>query len=105
MNRKVYIYSLAASLVLGLGSCTSENFWDTFDRTVDGPINFTTGVETSSAQRALTRAGSVQKLENGTQVRLRAKGFWEFASPKDSVIKYTTALIKDEDKFPISFCL
>ena len=98
MNSKVYIYSLAASLVLGLGSCTSEDFWDTFDRTVDGPISFTTGVESSSAQRAFTRAGSVQKLENGTQVRLRASGFWEFASPKDSIIKYTTALIKDEDK-------
>lgn len=98
MNRKDFIYTLAASLVLGLCSCTSEDFWDTFDRTVDGPICFTTGVESSSAQRAFTRAGSVQKLENGTQVRLRAKGFWEFASPKDSVIKYTTALIKDEDK-------
>ena len=98
MNRKDFIYTLTASLVLGLGSCTSEDFWDTFDRTVDGPICFTTGVESSSAQRAFTRAGSVQKLENGTQVCLRAKGFWEFASPKDSIIKYTTALIKDEDK-------
>lgn len=98
MIRKDFIYTLAASLVLGLGSCTSEDFWDTFDRTVDGPISFTTGVESSSAQRAFTRAGSVQKLENGTQVRLRASGFWEFASPKDSIIKYTTALIKDEDK-------
>ena len=98
MNRKDFVYTLAASLVLGLGSCTSEDFWDTFDRTVDGPIEFTVGVETSSAQRAFTRAGSVQKLENGTQVRLRASGFWEFASPKDSIIKYTTALIKDEDK-------
>ena len=98
MNRKDFIYTLTASLVLGLCSCTSEDFWDTFDRTVDGPIEFTVGVETSSAQRAFTRAGSVQKLENGTQVRLRASGFWEFASPKDSIIKYTTALIKDEDK-------
>ena len=98
MNSKVYIYSLAASLVLGLGSCTSEDFWDTFDRTVDGPICFTTGVESSSAQRAFTRAGSEQELTNGTQVRLRASGFWEFASPKDSIIKYTTALIKDVDK-------
>ena len=97
MNRKDFIYTLAASLVLGLGSCTSEDFWDTFDRTVDGPISFTTGVESSSAQRAFTRAGSVQKLENGTQVRLRASGFWEFAS-SDSIIKYTTALIKDVDK-------
>ena len=97
MNSKVYIYSLAASLVLGLGSCTSEDFWDTFDRTVDGPVSFTTGVESSSAQRAFTRAGSEQELTNGTQVRLRASGFWEFAS-SDSIIKYTTALIKDVDK-------
>lgn len=98
MNRKDFIYTLAASLVLGLGSCTSEDFWDTFDRTVDGPVSFTTGVESSSAQRAFTRAGSEQELTNGTQVRLRASGFWEFASPKDSIIKYTTALIKDVDK-------
>ena len=98
MNRKDFIYTLTASLVLGLGSCTSEDFWDTFDRTVDGPICFTTGVESSSAQRAFTRAGSEQELTNGTQVRLRASGFWEFASPKDSIIKYTTALIKDVDK-------
>lgn len=98
MNRKDFIYTLAASLVLGLGSCTSEDFWDTFDRTVDGPICFTTGVESSSAQRAFTRAGSEQELTNGTQVRLRASGFWEFASPKDSIIKYTAALIKDVDK-------
>lgn len=98
MNRKDFIYTLTASLVLGLGSCTSEDFWDTFDRTVDGPVSFTTGVESSSAQRAFTRAGSEQELTNGTQVRLRASGFWEFASPKDSIIKYTTALIKDVDK-------
>ena len=97
MNRKNFIYTLAASLVLGLGSCTSEDFWDTFDRTVDGPISFTTGVESSSAQRTLTRAGSEGNLEIGTQVRLRASGFWEFAS-SDSIIKYTTAFIKVVDK-------
>ena len=97
MNRKNYIYTLAASLVLGLGSCTSEDFWDTFDRTVDGPISFTTGVESSSAQRTLTRAGSEGNLEIGTHVHLRASGFWEFAS-SDSIIKYTTAFIKVVDK-------
>ena len=97
MNRKDFIYTLAASLVLGLGSCTSEDFWDTFDRTVDGPISFTTGVESSSAQRTLTRAGSEGNLEIGTQVCLRASGFWEFAS-SDSIIKYTTAFIKVVDK-------
>ena len=57
---------LIASLVLAFGSCTGEDFWDTFDRTVDGPIDFTVGVEGSPARRAFTRAADEN---NQTQTR------------------------------------
>ena len=83
MNRKDFIYTLAASLVLGLGSCTSEDFWDTFDRTVDGPVEFTTGVEVISAQRGLTRAPetSYVAMENNTELRLKVDGDWVKKTP------------------------
>lgn len=81
-----YYKFILASLVLTFGACTSEDFWDTFDRTVDGPINFTVGVEGSPASRALTRAegeeGTTTPSENyyalqgGTQLRLKVDGMW-----------------------------
>ena len=95
MNRKDFIYTLAASLVLGLGSCTSEDFWDTFDRTVDGPIEFTVGVEASPAQRAMTRAEEpattgYYAMQPNTQVRLRVDGMWKRKSETEPVSKPTT---------------
>ena len=96
MNRKDFIYTLATSLVLGLGSCTSEDFWDTFDRTVDGPIEFTVGVEASPAQRALTRAEEspattgYYAMQPNTQVRLRVDGMWKRKSETEPVSKPTT---------------
>ena len=101
MNRKDFIYTLAASLVLGLGSCTSEDFWDTFDRTVDGPIEFNVGVEASPAQRAMTRTGdeeattttttsSYYAMQAGTQVRLKVDGMWKRKSETVPVSKPTT---------------
>ena len=95
MNRKDFIYTLAASLVLGLGSCTSEDFWDTFDRTVDGPIEFTVGVEASPAQRALTRAEEspattgYYAMQPNTRVRLRVDGAWN-RKPTPAISKQTT---------------
>lgn len=73
--KRITKYTLAASLVLGLGSCTSEDFWDTFDRTVDGPINFTVGAASASVQQAYTRAGS-SPLADGTKVNLLVEGYW-----------------------------
>ena len=70
--KKITTYTLAASLVLGLGSCTSEDFWDTFDRTVDGPINFTVGLESASVQQASTRA----EAADNTKVNLLVEGIW-----------------------------
>ena len=101
MNRKDFIYTLAASLVLGLGSCTSEDFWDTFDRTVDGPIEFNVGVEASPAQRAMTRTGDEEAttttttscyyaMQAGTQVRLKVDGMWKRKSETVPVSKPTT---------------
>ena len=100
MNKKDFIYTLAASLVLGLGSCTSEDFWDTFDRTVDGPIEFNVGVEASPAQRAMTRTGdeeattttttsSYYAMQAGTQVRLKVDGTWNRKDPS-AISKQTT---------------
>lgn len=100
MNRKDFIYTLAALLVLGLGSCTSEDFWDTFDRTVDGSIEFNVGVEASPAQRALTRAdesttttttttSSYYAMQAGTQVRLKVDGTWNRKAPS-AISKQTT---------------
>ena len=101
MNRKEFIYTLAASLVLGLGSCTSEDFWDTFDRTVDGPIEFNVGVEASPAQRAMTRTGdeeattttttsSYYAMQAGTQLRLKVDGLWKRVSETGTVSKQAT---------------
>ena len=103
MIRKDFIYTLAASLVLGLGSCTSEDFWDTFDRTVDGPIEFTVGVEGSPARRAFTRAvdendqtqtpaasESYYALQGGTQLRLKVDGVWKRTSETGLVTKQAT---------------
>ncbi|SHL82444.1 hypothetical protein SAMN04488494_0833 [Xylanibacter ruminicola] len=100
MNRKDFIYTLTASLVLGLGSCTSEDFWDTFDRTVDGPIGFNVGVEASPAQRAMTRTGdeeattttttsSYYAMQAGTQVCLKVDGTWNRKDPS-AISKQTT---------------
>lgn len=100
MNRKDFIYTLAASLVLGLGSCTSEDFWDTFDRTVDGSIEFNVGVEASPAQRAMTRTSdeetttttttsSYYAMQAGTQVRLKVDGTWNRKDPS-AISKQTT---------------
>ena len=93
MNRKDFIYTLTASLVLGLCSCTSEDFWDTFDRTVDGPIEFTVGVEASPSQRAMTRAEEpattgYYAMQPNTQVRLRVDGMWN-RKPTPAISKQT----------------
>lgn len=94
---------LIASLVLAFGSCTGEDFWDTFDRTVDGPIDFTVGVEGSPARRAFTRAAdennqtqtpaaseSYYALQGGTQLRLKVDGVWKRTSETGLVTKQAT---------------
>ena len=94
MRRYLFFNKLIfASLVLALGSCTSEDFWDSFDRTVDGAIDFTVGVEGAPARRALTRAAgdaSYYALQPGTQLRLKVDGMWKRVSETEPVAKQTT---------------
>ena len=96
MTRKDFIFTLATSLVLGLSSCTSEDFWDTFDHTVDGPVEFTTGVEALSAQRAMTRAleTSYVAMEKNTELRLKVDGEWVKETP--SLISQVTTCSAEE---------
>ena len=76
IQRKIK-YTLSSLLVLGLSACTSEDLQGTFDRTVDGPIDFIAGIESSPAQRAMTRGESgYYSMANGTQVRLKVDGTW-----------------------------
>ena len=84
-----------ALLAAGLSSCASEDFWDTFDRTIDGPIDFTVGVETSPAQRTKTRGEddpTYYAMQAGTQVRLKVDGTWERKAPK-AISKTTTCSV------------
>ena len=93
---------LIASLVLAFGSCTSEDFWDSFDRTVDGPIDFTVGVEGSPVRRALTRGDgentqtpsnaseTYYALQPSTQLRLKVDGLWKRVSETGIVSKQAT---------------
>lgn len=92
-------YTLSSLLVLGLSACTSEDLQGTFDRTADGPIEFTVGVEASpsSVRRAFTREGetasSYYAMKAGTQVRLKVDGVWKKGSnpeEADSISKKTT---------------
>lgn len=79
MTKRYIKYTLSTLLALGLGSCASEDFWDTFDRTADGPINFTVGVEASSSpvQRAMTRSVSgTYSMQGDTKVLLKVDGKW-----------------------------
>ena len=79
MTKRYIKYTLSTLLALGLGSCASEDFWDTFDRTADGPINFTVGVEASPSpvQRAMTRSASgTYSMQGDTKVLLKVDGKW-----------------------------
>ena len=94
MRRYLFFNKLIfASLVLALGACTSEDFWDSFDRTVDGAIDFTVGVEGAPARRALTRAAgdaSYYALQPGTQLRLKVDGMWKRVSETEPITKQAT---------------
>ena len=99
-------YTLSSLLVLGLSACTSEDLQGTFDRTADGPIEFTVGVEASpsSVRRAFTRddesASSYYAMKAGTQVRLKVDGVWKKgATPEkaDSISKKTTCTTVDAE--------
>ena len=81
MNKRIRRYAFLTLLAAGLSSCAREDFWDTFDRTIDGPIDFTVGIELSPAQRAKTRATDEYSMANGTQVLLKVDGAWNKLNP------------------------
>ena len=94
MTKKDYIFTLAATFVLGLGSCTSEDVNGSFDRTADGAIDFNVGVEASPANRSFTRgdeSASTQyyAMKAGTQVRLKVDGTWTGKDP-EAICQKTT---------------
>ena len=91
MTRKNIIYTLTTSLVLGLGSCTSEDMGGSFDRTADGAIDFTTGVESSPNRRAATRAviPTYYGMKENTQIRLKVDGTWAGKEP-EAISQITT---------------
>ncbi len=105
MNKKKIIYTLTTSLVLGLASCTSEEFWDTFDRTADGPIDFTVGVEASPANLAKTRADEDKyySMQGGTQVRLKVDGIWKKGSTDVTISQKTTCKINSTNRAQLDF--
>ena len=86
MIRKNIIYALTTSFVLGLVSCTNEEMGGSFDRTADGSIDFTVGVESSPSRRALTRGDestpTYYAMKAGTQVRLKVDGTWAGKTPE-----------------------
>lgn len=97
MTGKNIINTLIASLVLGLGSCTNEDMGDSFDRTADGAINLTVGVESSPSKRTMTRAGeptpTYYAMKAGTQVRLKVDGTWTGKNP-EAISQKTTCTTK-----------
>ncbi len=98
MTRKDFIYSLMASFVLVLGACTNEVVSDSFDRTADGTIDFTVGVESSPAQSAMTRADvsttNYYAMKVGSQVRLKVDGTWAGKTP-ETISQKTTCTTVD----------
>ena len=80
-------------LAAGLWSCSGDELWDQPGTKADGAISFNVGVESSPAQRAVTRAGASDPyyaMQAGTQVRLRVDGIWKRKSATVPVSQKTT---------------
>ena len=80
-------------LVAGVCSCASDELWDASDNETGGAIGLSVGVESSPAQRTVTRAGAPDTyyaMQAGTQVRLRVDGIWKRKSATEPVSQKTT---------------
>jgi len=80
-------------LVAGVCSCASDELWDASGSETGGAIGFNVGVESSPAQRTVTRAGAPDTyyaMQAGTQVRLRVDGIWKRKSATEPVSQKTT---------------
>ena len=81
MTKKSNIFALMVSLALLLSACSGDDFWETFDHTVDGTIDLNVGIESAMAQQTLTRTGEstdgYYAMKEGTQIRLKVDGYWK----------------------------
>lgn len=95
MTNRYLKYTLSALLALGLGSCASENFWDTFDRTADGTIELSAGIASSAVEKtAITRGGEsttpeLKAMQEGTLIHLKVEGYWNRINSSGAISKNT----------------
>ena len=95
MTKRYLKYTLSTLLALGLGSCESENFWDTFDRTVDGTIELSAGIASSAVEKtAITRGGEsttpeLKAMQEGTLIHLKVEGYWKRINSSAAISKNT----------------
>lgn len=95
MTNRYLKYTLSALLALGLGSCASENFWDTFDRTADGTIELSAGIASSAVEKtAITRGGEsttpeLKAMQEGTLIHLKVEGYWKRINSSAAISKNT----------------
>jgi hypothetical protein len=106
MTVKNNIFMLMTSFVLVLSACTNEDMSSSFDRTADGTIDLNVGVETSPANRAMTRAdestpaSKYYAMKAGTQVRLNVDGTWAGKDPEAISKKTTCTTVAATDAAP-----
>lgn len=84
-------YAFLALLAAGLCSCTSEDFWATFDHTVDGTIELSAGITSSTVERTAATRGddtsspqstpTIKAMQEGTLIHLKVEGYWNRKNP------------------------
>lgn len=91
MTKRYFIYTLSTLLAAGLCSCTSEDFWATFDHTVDGTIELSAGITSSTVERTAATRGDdtslpqstpqIKAMQEGTLIHLKVEGYWNRKNP------------------------
>ena len=105
MTKRYIKYTLSTLLALGLGSCASEDFWDTFDRTVDGTIELSAGIASSAVEKtAITRGGEsttpeLKAMQEGTLIHLKVEGYWKRIKSSDPVSQNTIYKAKSSETY------
>lgn len=102
MTKRYFKYTLSTLLALGLSSCASEDFWDTFDRTVDGTIELSAGIASSVEEnKAATRGEQstlqMKAMQEGTFIHLKVEGYWNRIKSSDPVSQNTIYKAKSLD--------
>lgn len=91
MTKRYFIYTLSTLFAAGLCSCTSEDFWATFDHTVDGTIELSAGITSSTVERTAATRGddtsspqstpTIKAMQEGTLIHLKVEGYWKRKNP------------------------